>query len=167
MLIASTLSDSGWFWKFSGVRLKVFIQDLRGIRHLIVQAHAAVGTIRQYPRIWMLITLTTKQMTHNLVPLSVVFDSSSALLLVKFTACSSSVHHNTLDTVTKGCCGLFLNVSFSVVSKTNYLDEQIPGEQENTCSSLFSVLFIWRLQKGFCMWMSAQSAVTFRLSHCN
>lgn len=68
MLIASTLSDSGWFWEFSGVRLKVFIQDLRGIMHLIVQVHAVVGTIQQYPRIWMLITSTTKQVIHILVP---------------------------------------------------------------------------------------------------
>lgn len=63
MLIASMLSDSGWFWEFSGVRLKVFIQDLRRIMHLIVRLHAVVGTIQQHPRIRMLITSTTKQRT--------------------------------------------------------------------------------------------------------
>lgn len=67
----------------------------------------------------------------------------------------------------KGAVAFSLNVSFSVVSKTNYLHDQIPGEQENTCSSLFSVLFIWCLRNSICMWMSAHSAVTFRLSHCN
>lgn len=64
MLIASTLNDSGWFWEFSGVRLKVFIQDLRRIMHLIVRLHAVVGTIQQHPRVWMLITSTTKQRTR-------------------------------------------------------------------------------------------------------
>lgn len=111
MLIASTLSDSGWLWEFSGVRLKVFIQDLRRIMHLIVWLHAVVGTIQQHPRVWMLITSTTKQRTRIFRLLGQL---RSTVRRCRGWSRWRRAHPLCTRTLYKSCCGLF-SVSASVL----------------------------------------------------
>lgn len=176
MLITSTLSDSGCFQEFLGVRLSVFIQDLRGIMHFIVQAHAVVRTIQQYPKIWMLITSTTKQMSNILVHLTL---SKQCLMLIvtDFHHCywSSLLHVCPLCTKVPytqlwKVAVAFFKMSASALWARQTICVTRYQESEKKHAPLYSGSFLFDaqcLRNGICMWMSAHPAVTFRLSHCN